>query len=180
MVPSFFGYLVGVAWRLLSACGIHSTAVSSWSVLLQGERKQEILVWMDLTLHLKAPPTNALLPIPELPPYAVLAPALAERLLLDSSLPMVLPCTKPNLLSWDLQPLVIWPRFAPFGYLEKQSVSLLPAVYNHSCYSSRALTRYQASASCLHSRSPHIFTSQWRCGYESPRPYWTCSWSQSW
>lgn len=56
MVLSFFGYLVGVAWRLLlggkrvggfwKVCGIHSTAVSSWSVLLQGKRKQEILVWI--------------------------------------------------------------------------------------------------------------------------------------
>lgn len=152
----------------------------SWGRLTPYLRPGDVRRGKDLTLHRMAPPTKALLPVPELPPYAMLAPVLPEHLLLDSSLRMVLPCTKPNLLSWDLQSLVTWPRFAPFRYLEKQSVSLLPAAYNHSCYSSRALTRCQASARCLHPRSPHIFTSHWRCGYESPRPYWICSRSQSW
>lgn len=114
MVPSFFGYLVGVAWRLLSAervlrafgrfvaftplqfhpglfCykerGSRRYLFGSWGRLAPCLRAVEVRRGKDLTLHLKAPPANALLPIPELPPYAMLAPALAERLLLDSHCP---------------------------------------------------------------------------------------------
>lgn len=114
MVPSFFGYLVGVAWRLLSAervlrafgrfvafpplqfhpglfCyeerGSRRYLFGSWGRLAPCLRAVEVRRGKDLTLHLKAPPANALLPIPERPPYAMLAPALAERLLLDSHCP---------------------------------------------------------------------------------------------
>lgn len=65
-------------------------------------------------------------------PAPCLEPQHAPCLLLESPLPLLCPCARPERLSWDLHVLLTHPGLPPPGYLQQQAV-FPPPDHSQSC-----------------------------------------------